>query len=468
MNKQLLTIGFEIPGFEESNVYFSTNFSLMDADVVLISPDSISPSGDWVSFSSGGGCYNVGPSKKFEERSSQLKKELFDHLKAGKTVFILLSRKEELTLAQGVTTPRKGQYTYNTKIATNYDFLPIVIGTLTSASGKHVKFSGNSVFSVFDKNFGKHLEYQLYIENSNATQIIYSGKDNNKILGAVYKVGAGHLIVLPMLKFKEADFTERKKANDGKEREFWNKKGLAFGNNLVSNLLEIDSKLIDGSEKTPAPEWSAEEQYLIKKEIAINDAIGKNRQKIVKLEKENEGLKIALDEEIKLKDLLYEKGKLLEAAVIKALKILDYSAENYNDGDLEMDQIIISPEKHRYIGECEGKDSKDIDVTKFRQLQDTLNADFARDEVEQKAFGILFGNADRLNDPKNRKLDFTTKCKTGADREKIALVKTIDLFIVAKYLLENKNELFKKACRDAIHEHLGKVVIFPKVPENVN
>jgi hypothetical protein len=131
-----------------------------------------------------------------------------------------------------------------------------------------------------------------------------------------------------------------------------------------------------------------------------------------------------------------------------------------------MDQIIISPEKHRFIGECEGKDSKDIDVTKFRQLQDALNADFARDGVEEKAFGILFGNADRLSDPKNRKLDFTTKCKSGAAREKIALIKTIDLFAVAKYLAENDDEVFKKACRNAMHQYLGTIVEFPVIPDN--
>ena len=440
----------------------------MDADVLLISPDSITPVGDWVSFTTGGGCYNVGPSKRFEERLSHLKKEIFDHLNSGKSVFILLSGKEEFQLAQSVSSPRKGEHTYNTKTANNYDFLPISIGTLTSASGKHVKYSGNSIFSVFNKDFGSYLEYQLYIENTKSTQVIYSGKDNKKTLGALYKVGNGHLIVLPMLNFNEADFIETTKKNDGEEMEFWSKKGLAFGNNLVSCLLEIDSKLADGSEKTPAPEWTAQNQYLIKSEIVINDSIIKNLDMIAKLEQENERLKIELAEEVKLKDLLFEKGKSLEDAVIKALRILDFQAENYNDGELEMDQIIISPEKHRYIGECEGKDNKDVDVTKFRQLQDALNADFARDEVDEKAFGILFGNAERLKDPQNRKLDFTTKCKSGAEREKIALLKTVDLFIAAKYLVENNDEAYKKACRHAIHQHLGKIVIFPKVPENDN
>ncbi|MBL7961131.1 hypothetical protein JNL27_12940 [bacterium] len=438
---------------------------MMDADVLLISPDSFEPRGEWVNFSAGGGCYNVEPSKRYEEKISHLRKEILDYLNSGKTAFILLSKKKEYQLASGVSSPRKGQYTYSTGTSNNYNFLPVNIGSLTSASGIYVKFSGNPIFSNFYKKFKNNLEYQLYIENTKTAQIVLTGKDNKKILGAVYRVGAGHLVALPMITFNEADFTETRKEKDGTQNEYWNKKGIAFGNNFVESLLEIDSKLTDGSGKTPAPEWASKKQFLSNKEIELHDLVVKNYEKIAESERENEKLRIELEEEVKLKDLLFEQGKPLENAVIKALRILGYQAENYNDGNLEMDQVITSPEKHRYIGESEGKDNKDIDVTKFRQLQDALNADFARAEVEEKAFGILFGNAERLKEPTVRKLDFTTKCKSGADREKIALVKTVDLFIVAKYLNENVDETFKKACRDSIHRQLGKVVIFPEIPK---
>ncbi len=155
----------------------------------------------------------------------------------------------------------------------------------------------------------------------------------------------------------------------------------------------------------------------------------------------------------------------MESAVIQALKILGYSAEGYDDGKLELDQVINSPEGTRYIGECEGKDSRDIDITKFRQLQDALNEDFEREEVTEKAFGILFGNPQRLESPSNRTLDFTDKCKRGAEREKIALIKTADLFKVAKYLLENEDEPYRKLCREEIHNQLGKVVKLPAIPK---
>jgi hypothetical protein len=167
-----------------------------------------------------------------------------------------------------------------------------------------------------------------------------------------------------------------------------------------------------------------------------------------------------------LKSLLFEQGKPLERGVLAALKLLGFNAENYDDGTLELDQVILSPEGYRYIGECEGKDEKDIDISKFRQLLESMNADFARDEVAEKAFGILFGNPQRLTEPAKRTLDFTQKCKIGAEREKIALIKTVDLYVVAAYLDENENENFQLACRNAIHSGLGNVVVFPPLPVN--
>ena len=465
MSKQIITIGYEVPGRHDDYVDFGDSVSFMDADVVLISPDSIRPWGDWVSFtSSDGGCYNVDASNRYIKNITHLKKELKDHLRAGKNVFIFLTQEEKKCLASGVSSPKKGQNTYSTFTYSNYEFLPIDIGKITSASGKVIHPTGNPIFSEFYNNFKKNIEYELYVENPREAEIVFTGKDKSKILGAIYKVGSGHLVTLPTINFNEKDFTEIKEDEDGEEREFWNTKGLAFGNSFIDCLLKIDQSLASESEKTPAPDWVSNEQFLGKKEKSLYDSIQNNLEKIEKIQLENEKLKIELEEERRLKDLLFEQGKPLEDAVIKALKILGYKAENYDDGDLEMDQIIISPEKYRYIGENEGKDNKVINITKFRQLVDALNADFAREEIQEKAFGILFGNAERLKDPEKRKLDFTDKCKSGAEREKIALIKTIDLFAVAKYLNENENKTFQKVCRDAIHKGLGQIVEFPEIP----
>lgn len=161
--------------------------------------------------------------------------------------------------------------------------------------------------------------------------------------------------------------------------------------------------------------------------------------------------------------LLYETGKPLENAVSKALKILGYvQAENYNDGKLELDQVIVSPEGDRFIGECEGKDSTAINVDKFRQLNDSLYEDFQREEVQEKANGIIFGNPQRLSEPDKRTLTFTEKCINNARREKVGLVLTMDLFKAAKRVADTGDEEYARKCRQAIKEQLGEVVVFPE------
>lgn len=464
MKKQIFTIGYEIPGQGDNFLSFHSDHSLMDADILLISPDSLLPIHDWVSFTSGGGgCYEVSTSQNYKQKISQLKKEIQDHLNSDKNVFILLTAEKKLQLANGVSSPKKGEKTYNTEIYSNYSFLPINIGTLTSATGKHLEFSGNSILSDFYKKFKENLEYQLYIENVKDGQILFTGKDKTKILGAIFKGhNGGHLVALPYIKYDEDKFTEYNKVE---KADCWNSDAIKFGQNLINCLIQIDQQLTQKSEKTPIPVWALKKDFFSKKEILIKKEIEENQQKIKETESNNTQLNKELIEENILKDLLFEHGKPLEYAVTKALKILGYQAENYDDGILELDQVIISPEAHRFIGECEGKDTKDIDITKFRQLLESLNADFAREEVKEKAFGILFGNPQRLDDPDKRTLDFTQKCKIGAEREKIALVRTVDLFLVAHYLKENKNERYKKACRDAIYNGLGTVVKFPIVPK---
>lgn len=230
---------------------------------------------------------------------------------------------------------------------------------------------------------------------------------------------------------------------------------------FINSLVEIDKVVRKKTDKTARPIWAQNPDFELIEAKLTKDKIEKLSKEIEKKREEIERLKVLMEEQESLKDLLYETGKPLEVAVIKALKILGYTAENFNDGTVELDQIIISPEGHRLIGECEGKDNKDIDITKFRQLLDGLNADFENESVTEKAFGLLIGNPQRLIEPKERNLDFTEKCKIGAKREKIGLIKTADLFNICKYIIESKDTDFARQCRDAILNQLGGVIEFP-------
>jgi hypothetical protein len=263
---------------------------------------------------------------------------------------------------------------------------------------------------------------------------------------------------LPNLNFNGEAFSFYDKEKD---EEYWTEEALKRGKIFINSLVAIDKSLRSEKAITPKPDWLEKDEYSVEKATETRRLIKKVEKEIEKKTKELKELNSVLEEQESLKDLLFETGKPLELAVIKALTILGYKADNYDDGELELDQIILSPEGFRFIGECEGKDNKDIDVSKFRQLLDGLNADFEKESVTEKAFGLLFGNPQRLISPNNRTLDFTLKCKTGAQRERIGLIKTSDLFRVCKIVLEKGGDEFAKKCRDAINNQMGDIVIFP-------
>ena len=349
MEKKIFTIGYTIPTLDENCVDFDDDLSLMDADILLISPDSLEPRGDWISFTSGGGgCYDVASSRIYKEKVSRLKKEIEDHLNSGKDIFILLTKKEEYRLAYNVSVDKK-MNNYSTETYSNYDFLPVDIGVLTSASGKYIEFSGNPLFNDFYKKFKKNLEYQLYIENPSEAQIIFTGKDKTKILGAIYKVKTGHLVILPFIKYDEKKFTEHR----GKEKkEYWTEEATQFGKALVKVFIDIDRALHKGGDRTPPPDWISKKNFQLVQEQILKKKIEKNSKETDKLILQKRKLLTKIDQEVILRDLLFEKGKTLENAINIALGILDYKAENYDDGNLELDHVITSPEGDRFVGEA--------------------------------------------------------------------------------------------------------------------
>lgn len=220
--------------------------------------------------------------------------------------------------------------------------------------------------------------------------------------------------------------------------------------------------------ESSVPDWLNKDIYFTQEYTDIKTNILLVEQQIGELTSRKQALEDSLISEQVLSALLYETGKSLEHAVSKALYILGYTkAESFCDGKLELDQVIVSPEGDRFIGECEGKDNGAINVDKFRQLNDSIYEDFQRDEIEEKAYGIIFGNPQRLTKPEDRVLTFTEKCINNAKREGVGLIKTIDLFKVAKYVSDTGDEEYARSCREAIKEQLGQIVVFPEIANKV-
>lgn len=193
-------------------------------------------------------------------------------------------------------------------------------------------------------------------------------------------------------------------------------------------------------------------------------AISTCASEIAQLQSKKSSLETRLSEAGRLRYLLFAQGRPLESAILEALRLLGFEAQPYSDGESEFDAVFVSSEG-RCLGEAEGKDSKAINIDKFSQLERNLQEDFARNDVNDYAKGVLFGNAYRLMPLSERGEYFTAKCRSAAKRVRAALMRTPDLFAPARYLKDNPSDAtYAKQCREAIFRSEGDIVIFPPPP----
>lgn len=440
--KDIISINYKLLFENVNNLNVNEKHSLSDADIVIISPETYK----FKKYPTRNGLTSLSleKSREFLENNSYWIKELNLFLTNGKNVFIFLNEFEQLRIEQSYD---------NFKSANNYNFLPIEL-EIHNTKGKKI-ISKNSIINTFINDFND-FDYITHINpKSNEFEPLILNRTQDKIISGLIKHSNGNIILLPFIE----PIVEEHIDNNNLTEE-----GLIYQKKILKNIIEIDKIISNKIEKSPRPIWLEDVSYKLKKVEEFEEKITANLSKIKKIEEQNKILQEKKNNEEIFLDLLFETGKPLEQAVIRALKFLGYEAENFDNGILELDQVITSPEGDRYIGECEGKDSKSIDITKFRQLQDSLNEDFQRDEVDEKAFGLLFGNPFRLSSLEERDDFFTKKCLNGADREKIGLIKTVDLFFICRYLSEHENISFKKKCRESIYNGLGSVIEFPKIP----
>ena len=467
--KRVSNIGIDIPSNGDNYIKLDSINSLSDTDIAVFSPDLITTYYSTYDSSSfpgnneyeGKKLYNKESSAKIIDHTKHWNTEILHFIENGGTLFVVLSRLDDFYIYTGTKsfsgTGRNQKTTNHVTPYTNYKFLPFSSIEYFSASGKSV-YPNTALVADLYKNCKELFSFEAYIKSDKIKNATFTTKNKDRILGASLRIKNGFLIFIPNISFDLPSFT---KTNIKTDKTSWSAEAIKSGKKFLNSLIEIDKTIRKSDDKTPKPTWLQDNVFNLKAAEKTEELINKNKAEILKRQKEIENLEDVLEVQESLKDLLFETGKPLENAVIKALKILGYQAENYNDGELELDQIILSPEGERFIGECEGKDSKDIDVSKFRQLLDGLNADFVKETVTERATGLLFGNAQRLQNPNERTLSFTQKCISGANREKIGLIKTCDLFNICRHIIENNDIVFAEKCRKAIIEQLGQIIVFP-------
>ncbi|WP_333805533.1 coiled-coil domain-containing protein [Sulfurospirillum sp.] len=387
--------------------------------------------------------------------------EIKSSFENGKTVFIFINTPENVFVNTHYSlsgTGRSQKSTRHVNEINSFEMLPVNFKDKKIAKGQNVKLTQDGDFlKSYWETVKKFCDYDLYFEHETAKPLIIT-KSGNKTVGAIItNKNGGVILLLPPIKLPD-DFTGLH--SDGKT-PIWTSKAIQFGKSLLNQIVAIDKSLKSSSENTPPPDWINEAQFQLSIEQKYLDEIVKLEEQIVNIQSQIEKNRVALEKNLLSKKLLYENGKPLEYAIIDALQIIGFKAENYDDGKSEFD-IIFESEEGRFIGEAEGKDNSAIAITKFRQLESNILDDFERDEIKEHAKGVLFGNPFRLTHPNERKEFFTQKAIDSAKRSDIVLVNTHELFEVVKYLKNTNDKQYAKKIRECFKNIKGEIIKFPQ------
>lgn len=451
--KSIAWINIEIPSSSDEISYHS-NASLLDYDLIAFKPGLSYY--DTIQFSGGGSCVSIDDTKSLLKAQLHWSRELKGALTAGKTVFIVLDEYEERQAATGATLKNRNQRTYQTTILNNYAPIPINI-SVRNACGRRIQVKDSNFKTLYETIKGI-CEYRVVLDAPTAMRTIFTAKDGTPIGGILKsEEWSGSVVLIPFF-----DFSVEELVDGGDEGgPEWTEKALGISHAFVNQLIAVDRMLKSSAPATPPPEWLSG----FAKPRVIDEIEGE----IAKIDAQIDELRLKREEQVRHREemlayshLLYESGKLLESAIEKVLRIIGYNVDTLRIDELEIDHVIVGPNKFRMIGESEGKDSSAIDIGKFRQLESNIGEDFEREEVSEPAKGLLFGNGFRLSSPAERAEQFTQKSLINAARLGSALIRTADLYSVAVYVLDHPDDdAFKDSCRTAIENTAGGIVQFP-------
>lgn len=457
--KQIFSVGYDFPGDEVENIEFLSDHSLLEADIVIYQPSfknchykTDHEAKPWLTDK-----FSIIVHKKLKHWFSQMK----TIVEAGKVVIVFLAKPEEVIIyAENRETSSLGlalELDKEVQHITSYNSIPLPIQPSAITGTGCVPCGDLGFLTSYWREFKEASPYQATIEGT-FTNVLLKTQLGDRIVGAVVRQGQGAYILLPPVQYDKDNFIDYV----GFEGS-WNEEGEIFGNRLANSIVSLVAALKAESEITPPPDWSKAQEFRLPSEDVIQSKLDSKTKEIERATRVRDKLQSDLSKVGELRRLLFEKGKQLEFAIIDALNLFGFKADQFDDGDSEFDAIFTSPEG-RFLGEAEGKDNKAINIDKLSQLERNLQEDFARKEVNEFANGVLFGNAYRLDIPEGRKEAFTTKCLAGAKRSGTALVRTPDLFLPAKYLKMKSDKKYAEQCRKAILNAKGTVVEFTTPP----
>lgn len=460
--RKILTIGFQLCDENSEYSEFNSDLSLLDWDIILFKPDIREYVYSRETMFQGKPCLSDDKSFQLKSQSEHWRREIKSAVESGKLVVVYLDELSEVSIATGKKEfSGTGRNQKTTRIVTDYDnyqSIPLNINPVNT-KGKEIKLTAKNseMISSYWQEFSSISTYKVLIDCDSTPCLIT--KHGNKVVGAIFrsKNTNGTLVCLPDIDFYPTSFFD--------EKDEWTKDAQEFAARFIKSIVSLDKSLRSSGEVTPEPEWSKDRKFKLKEEGLASEKLLKIEEKLEAIQADKEAVIDKVRDLSRLRNLLFEKGKPLEYAILEALKIIGFNVSQFDDGESEFDAVFESKEG-RLIGEAEGKDHKAVNIDKLRQLSLNIHEDLAREEVEVPAKAVLFGNPYRLSSIDERNDPFTAKCTSAANISSTALVFTPDLFIVAKYLSDHRDSRFATKCRKEILKAIGRVE-FPNIPQQI-
>lgn len=344
MHKSIITIGVNIPDGQTKYTPLQSKLSLLDYDISIFDPNIDEFYGYHPDDYLGKPSLDDYRSFQLKEHCDHWRREIIEAVKAGKTVFMLLNELEEVYVATGQKlhsgTGRSQRTTRIVELYTNYRITPDKIEVVNS-SGKAMKLHAKeNILATYWAELGPNSEYRVLINGAGVNSLVVT-KTGEKTVGASirYQNTPGMLVLLPYIDFNRDEFIYER------EKEIhWTAEGIQLGKQFVSAIIAVNNAIRAGGAFTPAPDWLAQEKYVLPKEEKIRTELLSLETQIESLQNEKEQLQQTLVEETVLRGLLYEKGKPLEAAIMEGLKLIGFNVARYKDIESEFDVIFYDSE----------------------------------------------------------------------------------------------------------------------------
>ncbi len=259
----VLSVGFKIPGDEIVNISFKSDRSLLDADVILFSPDP--ESYEALDQYNGKHTLTDGDSARFSRDVVHWRNELTIALEEGKTVFLFMSECPDVYVATGENqysgTGRNRSVMRLVRLLDPYSSVPIpdLPSTIVRKYGLRISTTERiGVLASYWNEFGPFSFYQAYLNHPAGIPALIT-QTGNKMVGGIFRAPnwKGTLVILPVPDFDEmirdrieqiADRAAQNPNTDPKGKAVAKKEAEeSVGGQFLFQIVEIDKTLRSNS-----------------------------------------------------------------------------------------------------------------------------------------------------------------------------------------------------------------------------